>query len=164
MRLFELLTKVDKKTLFVRRNLKNSKAIIDWAKEQGFPTCVPADELHVTIAYSKEKVDWNDTTPLKDTVRIKADTRKLEKLGDAIVLRFYCEDLQDRWAEFVDDVECAWDFPSYKQHMSISFFPDNIDFKKMTPYTGELIFGPEEFSEIKKDWKKSFKEIELNVK
>jgi hypothetical protein len=163
VRLFEIFGKpVTKlKTLYVCRHVKNAQDILDWAKEQGFKNCVPLDQFHTTIAYSKEKVDWDETSPLKNTVRVKGGKRSIEKLGDAITLRFFSDELYDRWEEFVNEVGCSWDFPSYIQHISITFKSEGIDIKKIEPYHGEILFGPEEFSEIKEDFTSTFKELSI---
>ena len=50
------------RTLYVSRRVLNAGAIIDWAKDQGFETTLPAEDLHVTIAYSRTPVDWMKVT------------------------------------------------------------------------------------------------------
>src|SRR5271166_5141090 len=47
------------KTLYVHRDLKNTKQFLKWAKKQGFKTTVPREDLHVTLCYSKTPVDWD---------------------------------------------------------------------------------------------------------
>jgi len=161
MRLLELFPNDGKQTLYVCRHLKNTDEFIKWIKSQGFKSYLPADQYHVTIAYSKEPVDINDVEPLENTLRVKGTKRKIEKLGSAIVLSFDSDELYERWSEFVNDIECSWDFPSYKQHITITYEGDNVNPKDFEPYEGELIFGPEEFSEISSDFKNKFKEIKL---
>ena len=46
------------RTLYVSRKLVNATEFMAWAKSQGFETTVPADELHVTVLYSRQPVDW----------------------------------------------------------------------------------------------------------
>ena len=46
------------RTLYVSRKLLNAKAVIAWAKSQGFETTLPAADMHVTIAFSQTPVDW----------------------------------------------------------------------------------------------------------
>ncbi|CAN0594097.1 unnamed protein product, partial [Laminaria digitata] len=46
------------RTLYVRRDVLNADEIISWAKEQGFKTTLPADDMHVTVAFSRDRVDW----------------------------------------------------------------------------------------------------------
>ncbi len=165
MRLFEL-RQPETRTLYVCRHLKNTKDIIDWAKSQGFETCLPAEEFHVTIAYSKEKVQWDNTIPLKNTIRVKGGKRSLEKFGsdkNVVVLCFESADLQDRWAYLVDDVGCSWDYEGYHPHVTITYDGKSVDIKDMTAYDGELVFGPEKFSEIiNGDYKDNFEEIDLS--
>jgi hypothetical protein len=48
-----LLTDAAPRSLYVQRKLLNSAAFIKWAKGQGFTTTTPADELHVTVLFSR---------------------------------------------------------------------------------------------------------------
>jgi hypothetical protein len=141
------------KTLYVRRQLLNGKAVTDWAKAQGFPTTL--FDLHVTIAFSKEPVDWKKFTPAQDNLEIKGGERSVEALGengDAAVLSFESADLTKRWNEFIDG-GASWDWPSYQPHVTISFKADGVDLASIEPYDGTLVFGPEEFAEVNEDWK-----------
>ena len=44
--------------LYVSRHVENAEEIIAWAKSVGFATTLLAEDMHVTICYSKEPVDW----------------------------------------------------------------------------------------------------------
>ncbi|MCZ3275982.1 hypothetical protein NYZ53_19970, partial [Acinetobacter baumannii] len=46
------------RTLYVRRDLLNAGELIAWARDAGFTTTLPADDMHVTIAYSRTPIDW----------------------------------------------------------------------------------------------------------
>lgn len=149
-------------TLYVRRQLLNGKAFTDWAKAQGFPTTL--FDLHVTIAFSREPVDWKKFTPAQDNLEIKGGERSIEALGqndEAAVLSFESADLVKRWNEFIDG-GASWDWPEYQPHITISFKADGVDLDNVTPYDGTLVFGPEEFAEVKEDWKDTAVEKEFD--
>jgi hypothetical protein len=150
------------KTLYVNRPLLNGKALTDWAKAQGFPTTL--FDLHVTIAFSRAPVDWKKFTPSQDNLEIKGGERSVVALGetgDAAVLRFESADLTKRWNEFIDG-GASWDWPSYQPHVTISFKAEGVDLAKVEPYEGTLVFGPEEFAEVKEDWKDTVAEKEFD--
>src|SRR5690606_28146793 len=52
------LTDATPRPLYVHRKVKNAAEIIAWAKSQGFATTLPAEDMHVTIAFSRAPVDW----------------------------------------------------------------------------------------------------------
>ena len=131
-------------TLYVHRQLLNAEEVVDWAREQGFKLCMPPDELHVTLIYSKQKVNWDDTTPMVDRLRIHGGNRSMERFGDALVLRFESSDLEERWREFLE-IGCAHGFPTYHPHVTISYKDKLRKPKEIRPFTGELVFGPEIF-------------------
>ncbi len=44
--------------LYVSRPVENADEIIAWATSVGFETTLPAEDMYVTVCYSKEPVDW----------------------------------------------------------------------------------------------------------
>ena len=48
----------DPRPLYVYRPLLNASELIDWARSQGFTSTLPAEDLHVTQAYSRRPVNW----------------------------------------------------------------------------------------------------------
>lgn len=148
------------RTLYVQRKLLNAAEFIEWAKAQGFETTTPADDLHVTIAFSRRPVDWmkagetwsNDKDG-KLTVQ-PGGARIVEPLGDkgAVVLLFNSSELAWRHEAIKREAEATWDFPSYQPHVTITYAGADLDLSKVEPYRGKLVFGPELFSEVDDDW------------
>jgi hypothetical protein len=151
----------EKKSLYVRRDLLNAAEFIDWAKSCGFKTTLPADDIHVTVLFSKAKVDWNELTDSFDNLYIADDgKRTVEPLGDqgAVVLKFNSGDLSQRHDEFIDDFGASHDYDSYKPHVTITYDGSGVDLDKVDPFTGTLEFGPEKFEPIKEKWHDDIKE------
>lgn len=144
--------------LYVRRDLVNAEELVRWAKAQGFATTLPADDMHVTVAYSKSPVDWfaaGEAWDEKIAVR-RGGPRTIECLGangDAVVLRFASDSLRWRHEQF-KDAGASWDWPDYCPHVTITWqAPDGLDVSAIEPFQGELRFGPEVFEEIDDDWR-----------
>lgn len=142
-----------RKSLFLSRPLENADQLIEWAKKQGFPTTLGAGEIHATIAYSKKPIKWPEARDDRLTVVSKSD-RAVMPLGDggAVVLRFSNDSLRARWQELLDQ-GASYDFPDYKPHVTISWKADGVDVSKLSPFEGDLVFGPEILREIDEDWK-----------
>ena len=155
-----LLTDAAARTLYVQRKLINSAAFIKWAKEQGFTTTTPADELHVTICFSRTPVDWMKVSSAwsqndKGQMTIPpGGARLVERLGDkgAVVLLFNASELSWRHEEIMR-AGASHDFENYQPHITITYqAPEGLDLEKVEPYRGELVFGPEIFEEVNDDW------------
>jgi hypothetical protein len=153
-------------SLYVSRKLLNAAEFIAWAKKQGFETTSPADELHVTVCFSRMAVDWmtigQDWSSDKDgNLTVPAGgPRLVQHLGDkgAVVLLFGSSDLTWRHQAF-SDAGASWDFAEYQPHVTISYqVPDDFDLSKVTPYAGPLKFGPELFAQVVDDWEKGITE------
>lgn len=150
---------MSKRSLYVSRAVKNADDVIAWAKGQGFTATVPAEEMHVTVAFSREPVEWDDVGDSFDEILIPAageqknDAREVKPLGDkgAVVLRFENAELTARWQEIVD-AGASWDWPGYQPHVTISYAANGVDPGAMEPYVGQLILGPERFAEVDDDW------------
>lgn len=143
------------RTLYVRRNVKNAADIVKWAKSQGFETTLPAEDMHVTIAFSRTPIDWMKTGETwADELQIAAGgARIVEPLGPkgAVVLLFNSSELSWRHRSIIR-AGASWDWPDYQPHITITYEAKGMDLSKVEPYRGEIVLGPEIFSEVKDDW------------
>lgn len=152
------------RTLYVRRNVLNADEVRAWAKAQGFETVVPADDMHVTIAFSRTPVDWIEVGDAwhgdsGELVIPPGGPRVVEPLGDsAIVLMFASHELAWRH-EDIKRAGASWDWPSYQPHITITYDGDPQLRSELArgerliePYRGEIRLGPEIFEEVREDW------------
>lgn len=147
------------RTLYVSRKVVNAAEIISWAKEQGFKTTLPADDLHVTIAYSRTPVDWmkmgeNWSDNGKGGLTIPPGGPRLMEVfgqpGEAKVLIFSSSALSWRHEDMKRN-GASWDHDEYQPHLTISYDPDAPDLDTVEPYRGKIELGPEIFEEVKED-------------
>lgn len=147
------------KTLYINRQLLNTDVFLAWAVEQGFDKSLKADDLHVTIAFSKQPVDWDEIEPLTDELRVDNGKREIKPLGDegAVILAFESAALTNRWNS-LKGLGATWDYPEYQPHVTISYKSGSgsVDLSKIKPYDGPLIFGPERFAEVNLNWEDKY--------
>lgn len=146
------------RTLYVSRKVLNAGAIIDWAKAQGFETTLPAEDLHVTVAYSKTPVDWMAVAqawtnkPNGNLTSSAGGPRMVEQFGEgAIVLLFNNTELTWRHQDILD-AGASWDWPDYQPHITFTYQPGSVDLDQVEPYRGVIELGPEVFEEIDGGW------------
>jgi len=138
------------KTLYVSRAVENRDDIVKWARSQGFTDI--AEDLHVTITYSRTPVDW---MAMGESWRGKLEIepggpRLVEALGPDgkyKALLFTAYELASRNAE-MREKGASFDWPEYQPHISIQVGGD-IDLATVKPYTGKIVLGPEIFEEIR---------------
>lgn len=155
-----LITDARPRSLYVSRKLLNGAEFLKWAKAQGFGDTLTADELHCTVLYSKQPVDWlkmgeawDNNSDGKLTVPA-GGARIVEPLGDkgAVVLLFNSSNISYRHEQMVRE-GASHDFDEYQPHVTITWkAPDGLDLDDVEPYRGKLVFGPEIFAEIDEDW------------
>lgn len=143
------------RSLYVSRKVVNTSEIEAWAREQGITDL--ADDLHVTVAYSRQAFDWikagnaNDWgTDGKDQLVIpEGGPRAVEPLGGmSAVILFASSQLSWRHESIVR-AGSSHDYPDYTPHISLTKAP--IDLSKVEPYRGRIVLGPEIFEEIRED-------------
>lgn len=141
------------RTLYVNRPLLNGDDVVRWARDNGIAKTLAPEDMHVTIAFSREPLDWGAVPDGFDTETVPEAApdrpRSVERLGDegAVVLRFESGDLAKRWRQF-RDAGASWDHPGYKPHVTVTMDAGDVDLGSIEPYAGPLEFGPEEFQEI----------------
>lgn len=151
------------KTLYVKRKLLNASELIEWAKKVGFETTLEPDDMHITCAFSKEEVDWNDihldSAPHQVDLN-SPDEYEIKPLGDkgAVVLKFSDEYLESRWKYFRKH-GASWDYEGYQPHVSITYDGADMDVENIHKFSDmRLLFGPEIRAEVDLDWDKKLKE------
>ncbi|GHC79458.1 anti-CBASS protein Acb1 family protein [Limoniibacter endophyticus] len=138
------------RTLYVRRDVLNRDEIVRWAKEQGFTDIVP--DLHVTIAYSREAVDWfkmgESWSPrLEISAGGPRQVEALGREGEYKALLITANELVWRHKAMIE-AGASWDWPDYQPHISIQIGGD-IDLSTVKPYQGRIILGPEIFEDLR---------------
>ncbi|MFC0305182.1 phage portal protein [Rhizorhabdus histidinilytica] len=146
--------------LYVQRKLLNADELIAWAKSVGFTSTLPAEDMHVTVLYSRTAVDpikmgesWNENE--KGEIAVKpGGPRAIERLGEnAVVLLFASSELSWRHESMVR-AGGSHDYGDYQPHVTLTYeAPAGIDLDAIKPFTGRLLFGPELFEPLDLDWK-----------
>lgn len=146
------------RTLYVSRKLLNADELIRWAKSQGFESTTPADEMHVTVAFSRTPVDWIAVgeswagSERDGSLTITpGGARLIERFdGGAVVLLFASSELCWRHEE-IKRKGASWDWPDYQPHVTLTHEGAPGDLEEIEPYRGKLLFGPEIFEEVEED-------------
>lgn len=141
--------------LYVSRKVLNADAILAWAEAQGIGDLLPADELHVTVTYSRDPVDWlrmghagDWTNETRDRLVIpEGGPRIVERLGNFIVLAFASSRLAWRHESMIEN-GASWDWSDYTPHVSLTKNADAVEPDTIQPYTGPIELGPEIFEEL----------------
>ncbi len=151
--------KAGAQTLYVSRPVLNGEDIRDWAKAQGLKSTLPADDMHVTLAFSRAPVDWSKIVPDTGTLTVHGDDRSVDYFGpdhDAMVLTLQSDALAARHDE-LNAAGCRWDWPSFEPHVSISY--DTKGIGDVEPYAGPIVLGPEVFKPVKANWGAKISEV-----
>lgn len=130
--------------LYVNRPVVNAADILAWAASQGFGTTLAADDLHVTVAYSKQPMQWSKAPPQQDTITVSGGARSVQPLGSegAVVLKFDSPELQQRWQQY-RDAGASWDYDGYTPHVTITYQGQGVDLAQVQPYDGPIVLGAE---------------------
>ena len=138
------------RTLYLSRKVENASDIVAWAHEQGIADPIAASELHVTIAYSRQPIDWFAVGTETDKILIpRGGPRQMALFGaqgEALVLLFSDWSLQWRH-ERLREAGATWDHAEYQPHVTIAGITGDIDLSRIEPYQGKIVLGPEIFAE-----------------
>lgn len=140
------------RTLYVRRDVTNVEDIRTWAEAQGITDM--ADDLHVTITYSRAAFDWIKAgnasdwgSTGEDTITIPAGgPRAVEPLGGMTAVILFASNQLSWRHEEIKRAGASHDFPDYTPHISLTKSP--VDLSKVEPYRGRIVLGPEIFEEL----------------
>jgi hypothetical protein len=142
-----LITDAAPRSLYVSRKLLNGAEFIKWAKGQGFATTVPADELHVTVLFSRTPVDWmkmgsggirTRTASSRSRPAVLAWSRSSATRARSCCCSHHrrCRGGTRTWSQ-----RGSHDFDEYQPHVTITYEGSDLDLSKVEPYRGELCSG-----------------------
>jgi len=154
----KLIKKETKKNLYVSRKVKNTKEIIDFAKSQGIEKILDEKDLHITLAYSKDLVDWDTFKKNEEEIEISLENATVIKLGDSIALSFQSDILKKSWQKFIDS-GASWDYDGFTPHISLSYHYENVDVSKMEKFNGKITLEKEVFEEVDEEKTKDLTKI-----
>lgn len=141
-------------SLYVCRSVVNADEIIAWAKRQGFGKTYQAEDMHVTIAYSKAPLDWFELpNDIRSVVVPAGGPRDLALFGpdkNVVALRFKSPSLERRHNEILEH-GASWDWPDYRPHITITMDAEGVDVSKIKPFAGDIVLGIETFAEVQED-------------
>ncbi|VTU38223.1 DNA repair protein RadC [Variovorax sp. PBS-H4] len=148
----EPLTTAAPAPLYSQRKLTpgSVRRITEWAQSQGFTDV--ADDLHVTVGFSRTPVDASAVPLAKPTTILPGTARSVQRLGDegAVVLMVESRVL-DKDHKALRDAGASWDFPGYQPHVTITYNPGAVDLSKVVPFQGPIDLMGEERRPLKAD-------------
>jgi hypothetical protein len=155
---------IGKAPLYVHRTVEpeSAAALKDWAIENGIASMVPVEKLHMTVAFSKAKVDFKPL--VADTRQLMVSFERIKFLGSddekvlTILVKPY-DYLEKRW-QYYRDQGASWDHGDYTPHVSITW--EQVDPKqKFKAPDFQIRLGPEIIEEAKSGWSDDELEIKL---
>lgn len=146
------VTDMAPRALYVRRDVLNADEILKWAREQGIQNLLPAEELHTTVVYSRQPIDWMQVgEAYEDKIEIKAGgPRSVEQFGAALVVEYANFSLSARHND-AERAGATWDHDEYRPHVTLSYDP-GVDPEDVEPYRGRILLGPEIFENLDPNW------------
>lgn len=140
------------RTLYVSRKVENAAEIAQHYADQGVTGAFDPAELHVTVVYSRNAVDWMKVgSAWEGTIEVPPGGPRLNEkfgpMGDVLVLAFASRELQWRH-DMALEQGASSDWPEYQPHISIAK-GGSYDLTTLTPWTGPIKLGPEIFEELK---------------
>lgn len=144
--------------LYVSRNVTNAKEIIAHYAGQGIEGLIDPADMHVTITYSRNPVDWMKMGEAwENDVKINAGGARVNEGfgqdGKTLVLSFNSGSLKWRHNDMVE-AGASWDWPDYQPHITIAT-GYNGDISDIEPWIGAIELGPELFKKLDENWKGS---------
>ena len=128
---------------YISRPVANATDLHAWAEAAGITDLVAPEDMHVTIAYSRQPFDAGQLPNAAASVAVAGGKRAVDVLGDekAVVLRFDSPELQQRWQQ-TRDAGASWDYDGFKPHVTLSYTAQEVP-AGIEPYRGALVLGPE---------------------
>lgn len=149
------------RSLYVSRRVLNADEILAHYAAQGIEDLPPAEDLHITVIYSRAEIDWMEISPDWSSssdgaayVIPAGGPREMDLFGpqgDVLVLRFNDEHLHWRHEHMLGKGASS-EWGEYKPHLTIKAEGGTrADLDAVEPWQGPIALGPEIFETVKED-------------
>lgn len=146
-----------KQPIYVFRPLLNASRLAQYAEAVGLRNVLLPVDMHVTVAYSRDPVDWAHPAFIPDGTTILAigGERHIRRFGESVVLEFQCRAVSQRWASMIM-AGASWDHQDFRPHVTLAIDPQASIEGIIAPST-DLRFGPERREMLDHGWEPKVK-------
>lgn len=157
MRLHEINAKDTSKGSYAA--VKFDKITIDalkaYQEENNIPSPLGADEMHATVMFSTKYIP--DFEALGPELDWDGDFAGFDMFGDddadkALVLKFTCSELQDRFDHIMTEYGASWDYDDFTPHITLSYDAGDVDIDSLPPFKGHITIVSEYGEDLELDW------------
>ena len=153
MRLFEF---ADDKGSYaaVQFDPETVKALEAYQYDNEIPNPLNPDEFHSTVMFSEKYIpnfqtlgddlDWEGTFTEFDIFDSDDDR--------ALVLKYDCYELHDRWQKIIDKYGATWKWPNFHPHITLSYNIGDMDISNLPPYEGPIKIICEYNNDLDEGW------------
>ena len=130
------------------------KALAEYQAHNNIPAPLDKDEFHATVMFSTkycpafealgEGLDWSGEFTDFDIFPSDED--------NALVLKFSCPELEQRFADIMQTHDASWDYDDYLPHVTLSYNVQDLDHTALPAYTGPIIIVSEYGTDLELDW------------
>lgn len=139
--------------IYIERKLypKDSKHLLEWASTFNIRGLYTKDQLHLTVAYSRENISHT-----LDTESLTVEPIGLTTFGNSLVLLVYNNQLFERFFDIILE-GATYDFPDYVPHITIAELPEDFDASNLVGknFDYDIDLTEEVLSDLDLNWKET---------
>jgi len=152
-----LLTDASPMTLYISRAVLNFPAIRSHFEDQGVTVTVPDDKAHVTVAFSRQPIDWLTVSPddwgaTDGGLKIQPGGPRLMDVFNGTLVQVFGSSQLSWRHEAILRAGATWDHPDYNPHFSLDYSFTGVSVEDIKPWVGPIDLGPERFAEVDENW------------
>lgn len=126
------------------------KALEAFQYDNKIPNPLPADEFHSTVMFSRKYIPEFvvlDTIPEWGGEFTKWGIFPSDN-ENALVLKYECHELKDRFHEIMSEYDATWDHESFIPHITLSYNVGDLDISKLPKYDGPIVIVSEHADDL----------------
>lgn len=133
------------KTIYLARPVLNPLPELEALRKQ-LKLAPKREKLHVTLVFSKTRVDWSNPVfaPKEDTITLSEASYQLVTFDDHVALKVSSSQLSGRFVDLTR-AGAQTDFEGFNPHITLgTFTPDSRPIPEWVTLTSHIVLGPEE--------------------
>jgi hypothetical protein len=135
------------------------KALEAYQFDNNIPNPLAADEFHSTVMFSRKYIpEFELLDHVPDWEGIFTKFGIFDSDGDnALVLKYDCHELSERFDEIIKKYDATWDHPSFIPHITLSYNVEDLDPSSLPKFEEPIIIVSEFADDLDLGWQDNHK-------
>lgn len=137
----------------VKFDQETCNCLTKYQEDNNIPNAIKGEHYHSTVMFSRKFIpDFETIGKVKWSGMFLGFGIFEGKDGNSLVLKFRCNDLEERFNHIMVKYGATWDYEDFIPHITLSYNVGDLDYEKLPSYKGPINIIYEYYEDLDLNW------------